>query len=146
MNFAIQATGLSKQYRIGASKTGATLRDLIVNALEAPWRSTSNRAMPQEHATVWALRDVSFEVEQGETLGILGHNGAGKSTLLRILSRITKPTSGRVRLRGRVGSLLEVGAGFHTELSGRENILLNGVILGMKRREVERKFDEIVAF
>jgi len=94
----------------------------------------------------WALKDVSFEVEQGETLGIIGRNGAGKSTLLKVLSRITEPTKGRITLHGRVASLLEVGTGFHPELTGRENIFLNGAILGMTRREIQRKFDEIVAF
>ena len=96
--------------------------------------------------TIWALKDVSFEVEPGEALGIVGRNGAGKSTLLKILSRITEPTSGRVELQGRVGSLLEVGTGFHPELTGRENVYLNGAILGMRKAEIARKFDEIVAF
>jgi lipopolysaccharide transport system ATP-binding protein len=96
--------------------------------------------------TIWALKDVSFEVKQGEVVGIIGSNGAGKSTLLKILSRITKPTEGRAEIHGRVGSLLEVGTGFHPELTGRENLYLNGAILGMKKAEIERKFDEIVAF
>ena len=105
-----------------------------------------NRKKLPELETLWALRDVSFEVKQGEAFGIIGSNGAGKSTLLKILSRIIKPTGGRARLNGRVGSLLEIGTGFHQDLTGRENIFLNGAVLGMRRREVEKKFDEIVAF
>lgn len=137
----IEANGLSKRYRLGTSATYGRLTESLANTL-----SLRRRRPPDEAATLWALRDVSFEVEQGEVVGLIGRNGAGKSTLLKILSRITEPTRGTVRLRGRVGSLLEVGTGFHPELTGRENIVLNGSILGMKRREIEAKFDEIVAF
>jgi lipopolysaccharide transport system ATP-binding protein len=117
------------------------LRHVLQNALSAPFRPRK----PKREA-FWALRNVSFEVQRGEVLGIVGRNGAGKSTLLKVLSRITPPTEGRIRLRGRIGSLLEVGTGFHPDLSGRENIYLNGAILGMRRTEIQRKFDEIVAF
>ena len=144
-DIAIRVESLSKQYRIGARlDPHATLRDQLADVLSAPFR----RAGPHktEADTFWALKDVSFEVKRGEVVGIIGRNGAGKSTLLKILSRITKPTSGRAEIHGRVASLLEVGTGFHPELTGRENITLNGAILGMKRREIERKFDEIVAF
>jgi lipopolysaccharide transport system ATP-binding protein len=150
MTTAIQIDGLSKRYRIDrAGRGGAysyrTLRDSLASLACLPLRRW--RGPPGGSAEdFWALRDVTLEVKSGEVTGILGRNGAGKSTLLKILSRITKPTSGQVRLRGRVGSLLEVGTGFHPELTGRENVYLNGAILGMSRREVSRKFDEIVAF
>jgi lipopolysaccharide transport system ATP-binding protein len=138
----IEVQGLRKRYRIGASKERyLSLRDEIVKKLSPAWRRA--RAGQGEF---WALKDVSFAVEPGEALGIIGRNGAGKSTLLKILSKITPPTEGRVVMRGRVASLLEVGTGFHPELTGRENIYLNGAILGMTRREIARKFDEIVAF
>lgn len=140
-DIAIHVENLSKLYHIGAAqKRYDTLRDAIVGAFNV---STYQRS---DVETLWALRDVSFEVQRGEVVGIIGRNGAGKSTLLKILSRITEPTKGRVVLNGRVGSLLEVGTGFHPELTGRENIYLNGAILGMKRAEIERKFDEIVEF
>ncbi len=138
---AIRTIGLSKRFRIGERVRYKSLREGIQNAVAAPFRR-SHRA----EETIWALRDVTFDVAPGEVVGVIGRNGAGKSTLLKILSRITEPTEGRVELRGRVGSLLEVGTGFHLELTGRENIFLNGAILGMKRAEIARRFDEIVAF
>lgn len=144
-NLAISAQGLSKQYKLGAATVRHnTLRDQVMHGLTAlvRWRAGWGA---EDHA-FWALRDVSFEVKHGEVLGIVGHNGAGKSTLLKILSRITQPTSGTADLYGRVSSLLEVGTGFHSELTGRENIYLNAAMLGMRRQEVQRKFDEIVAF
>lgn len=141
----IRVENLGKRYRIGAQQMRySTLRDLIVGKIRNI--SLGNRRKPVGEDTIWALRDVSFEVSRGEVVGIIGRNGAGKSTLLKILSHITEPTKGRVCLRGGVGSLLEVGTGFHLELTGRENIYLNGAILGMKKAEIERKFDEIVAF
>ena len=145
MNPIVLVEQLSKRYRIGARETNTTLRDAVAAAVRAPLHRLLNGKRSREE-TIWALKDVSFEVAPGEVVGIIGRNGAGKSTLLKILSRITKPTKGRVALNGRVGSLLEVGTGFHSELTGRENIFLNGAILGMSRREIERKFDEIVAF
>jgi lipopolysaccharide transport system ATP-binding protein len=142
---AIRVEHLSKQFHIGRRhQRYRTLRDVIMNSLRAPQRWL--RGEKKVDDTIWALQDVSFEVPKGEAVGIIGRNGAGKSTLLKVLSRITHPTSGRIELCGRVGSLLEVGTGFHPELTGRENIYLNGAILGMRRQEIERKFDEIVAF
>jgi lipopolysaccharide transport system ATP-binding protein len=139
---AIQAEGLSKQYRRGQAEAYTALRDMLARTLRAPW--TLFRRTP--HEVFWALRDVSLQVKQGEVLGLIGRNGAGKTTLLKILSRITKPTAGWAEIHGRVGSLLEVGTGFHPELTGRENTFLSGAILGMSKKEIERKFDEIVAF
>ena len=140
----IKVENISKQYRIGAQESSfQTLRDSIAGALRNPLRKFRAR---EDAPTVWALRGVDFEVQPGEVLGLVGSNGAGKSTLLKILSRIVEPTTGRVELYGRVGSLLEVGTGFHPELTGRENVFLNGAMLGMKRAEITRKFDEIVAF
>lgn len=149
---AIRVEGLSKLYRIGRRERYRALRDTLTDVLYAPFRvlrSTLNGCPPSVNGhedTIWALKDVSFEIKQGEVVGVIGRNGAGKSTLLKILSRITEPTEGYAEIRGRVGSLLEVGTGFHPELTGRENIYLNGAILGMKKAEIERKFDEIVAF
>lgn len=142
----IRVENLSKQYRIGARQTPyLTLRESIANAARSPLNWFRRNGHSEDNA-IWALKDVSFEVVPGEVVGIIGRNGAGKSTLLKILSRITEPTTGQVDLYGRVGSLLEVGTGFHVELSGRENIYLSGAILGMKRSEIDRKFDEIVMF
>ncbi len=140
-DIAIKVENLSKLYRIGSSQEPyKSLRDSLTNAITRPSRRS------HAHDTVWALKDISLEVKRGEVVGIIGRNGAGKSTLLKILSRITEPTEGRAEIHGRVGSLLEVGTGFHPELTGRENIYLNAAILGMKKVEIERKFDEIVAF
>jgi lipopolysaccharide transport system ATP-binding protein len=142
----IKVEGLGKRYRIGAQQSPyGSLRETLTSVVRAPlrlWRRNADGARP----TFWAVKDVSFDVQPGEVVGVIGRNGAGKSTLLKLLSRITEPTTGRIELYGRVGSLLEVGTGFHPELSGRENIYLNGAILGMARTEIARKFDEIVAF
>jgi lipopolysaccharide transport system ATP-binding protein len=152
MNTVINVENLSKDYRLGQIGTGRLVDDLSI------W-SARRRGKPNpllkvgEHdhgnrvvETIWALKDINFSVEQGDVLGIIGRNGAGKSTLLKILSRVTAPTCGHARVKGRIASVLEVGTGFHPELTGRENIFLNGAILGMRRVEIERKFDEIVDF
>src|SRR6266508_1744160 len=137
---AIEARGLGKRYEIGVEQGGyMLLTERITERLKSIGRG-------QKTQEFWALRDIDFEVKRGETMGIVGHNGAGKSTLLKILSRITPPTEGEARLRGRVGALLEVGTGFHPELTGRENIFLNGAILDMRRQEIQRRFDEIIEF
>lgn len=140
--YAVEISNISKRYRIGRQAEYATLRDSIA--------SGANKILKRERRTTvedfWALKDISFTIPQGQRIGIIGRNGAGKSTLLKIISRITAPTTGDIKLHGRVASLLEVGTGFHPELSGRENIFLNGAILGMTRREILKKFDEIVAF
>src|ERR1700691_3734472 len=150
----IRVYNLSKRYRIGRVEQYRTLRDSIVRSVTAPARiartmingRARDAGAQESERHVWALRDVSFDVMPGEVLGLIGRNGAGKSTLLKLLSRITEPSSGRAEIYGRVGSLLEVGTGFHAELTGRENIYLSGAILGMRRAEIQRKFDEIVAF
>ncbi|HEY6074044.1 MAG TPA: ABC transporter ATP-binding protein, partial [Anaerolineales bacterium] len=155
MTTAIRVNNISKRYKIGAAQGKfryGMLREVLVDTVTAPVRfarSLVRRSAPREiegNNFIWALKDVSFDVEEGRVLGIVGRNGAGKSTLLKVLSRVTEPTLGTVTVRGRVGSLLEVGTGFHPELTGRENIYMNGAILGMKRVEIDRKFDEMVDF
>jgi lipopolysaccharide transport system ATP-binding protein len=147
---AICIEGLGKRYRLGERAPYKTIRETITRAAAAPFRALRSQAgakTPQKNSQyIWALKDVSLEVKRGEALGIVGRNGSGKSTLLKILSRITEPTTGRAQIQGRVGSLVEVGTGFHPELTGRENVYLNGAILGMSKAEIRRRFDEIVAF
>lgn len=155
-NLAIRVENIGKEYKIGSAPGGTatrvyykTFRDSLVQTVTSPLRWLKNnghKSSTKNVETIWALKDISFELEKGKVLGVIGRNGAGKSTLLKILSRVTEPTEGIAEIHGRVGSLLEVGTGFHPELTGRENIFLNGAILGMKRTEIERKFDEIVAF
>src|SRR5262245_48262079 len=158
-DLAIQVDNLSKLYRIAAQRQSYnTLRDTLADGFKSFFRPNGQRAtlsplhstlkskLSAQYDTFWALRDVSFEVKRGDVLGIIGRNGAGKSTLLKILSRVTRPTQGRAKINGRVGSLLEVGTGFHPELTGRENIYLNGAVLGMTRTEIQQKFHEIVEF
>lgn len=152
-NLAIRVENLGKIYHIGGPQEQyKTFRDALTNTMLAPFRRTKDLLRGQAYGAaglkeeIWALKDVSFEVKHGETVGIIGRNGAGKSTLLKILSRITEPTTGYAEVHGRVGALLEVGTGFHPELTGRENVYLNGAILGMSRRDIKRKFDEIVDF
>jgi lipopolysaccharide transport system ATP-binding protein len=154
MQPAVRATNLSKQFRLGPTQAASyrTLRESLSGVAARSWQRfwAKGRPVPgsrdSRDDTIWALHDVSFDIPPGEVVGVIGGNGAGKSTLLKILSRVTEPTAGRVEIRGRVGSLLEVGTGFHNELTGRENIFLSGAILGMTRREIARKFDAIVAF
>lgn len=156
-DIAIRVERLGKRYRIGERQRYKALRDTLSDAFYAPFRAAASffnnhngkqpiRPGRSSNSDFWALKDVSFDIKKGEVVGIIGRNGAGKSTLLKILSRITKPTEGYVRIHGRVGSLLEVGTGFHPELTGRENVYLNGAIIGMRKKEIDRKFDEIVAF
>ena len=151
-SIAVHCENLGKLYQIGERENYLALRDSIARVLHAPWRMLKGKAKTHgdgptnEDSTLWALRDASFRVNHGEVVGIIGRNGAGKSTLLKILARITEPSRGFVEIHGRIGSLLEVGTGFHQELTGRENVYFNGSILGMKRYEIQQRFDEIVEF
>jgi len=143
---AIRVEGLGKQYQLGSRATHRTLREAVMDGVRGAARSFARGREPRQVDRFWALRDVSFDVAHGDVVGVIGRNGSGKSTLLKILSRIVEPTTGRIDLEGRVGSLLEVGTGFHPDLSGRENVFLSGAILGMRRTEIATKFDEIVDF
>jgi lipopolysaccharide transport system ATP-binding protein len=145
---AIRGVGLGKRYAIGERARYLALRDILANVIKAPGRLfRSNRTNGNSsREQIWALHDASFEIQEGEVVGLIGRNGAGKTTLLKILSRVTRPTCGFAEVHGRLGTLLEVGTGFHPELSGRENVFLSGAILGMGKREMDRKFDEILAF
>jgi lipopolysaccharide transport system ATP-binding protein len=147
-DIAIRVENLGKEYRIGEREPYLSLRDVLARSFRASAQLLGGRAASQNHDAThfWALRDASFEIRAGEIVGLVGRNGAGKSTLLKILARVTKPTRGFAKVRGRMGSLLEVGTGFHQELTGRENVFLSGAILGMRRAEIQSKFDEIVAF
>ncbi|NOU11855.1 MAG: ABC transporter ATP-binding protein [Nitrospira sp.] len=151
-DIAIRVEGIGKEYRIGKKERYKTLRDTLTSTFAGPFQKAGKLLRgegldaAEKGEMIWALKDISFKVRRGEAIGVIGGNGAGKSTFLKILSRITEPTTGFADIYGRVGSLLEVGTGFHPELTGRENIYLNGAILGMKRGEIDRKFDEIVAF
>ena len=151
-DIAINIENLCKQYKIGTTDKSRTFREALTDKIVTPLRRIKNvfayntSGVDAGPESIWALKNISFQVKQGEILGIIGCNGAGKTTLLKILSRITEPTDGEVRIAGRVGSLLEVGAGFHSELTGRENIYLSGAILGMKKNEIDKKFDDIVTF
>lgn len=145
----IHCEQLGKRYQIGQRERYLALRDVLANSLQAPWRLFRSAAPGSSNGRpkhIWALRNASFEIHEGEVVGIVGRNGAGKTTLLKVLARVTKPTEGHAEVLGRMGSLLEVGTGFHPELTGRENTYLSGAILGMSKREIDRKFDEIVAF
>ncbi len=149
MQPAIRVENVSKKFRVGCETAGGNyrmIREAVIDTLSAPWRRFRKSTAPVDARDFWALQSMNFEVHPGEAIGFLGRNGAGKSTLLKVLSQITPPTTGRIELRGRVGSLLEVGTGFHLELTGRDNVFMNGSILGMSRREIQRKFDEIVEF
>src|ERR1700674_194247 len=139
---AIRAEGLGKQYRVGELERYLALRDVLMRAVRSPLKLFR----PAKSELMWALKDVSLQVQHGEVIGIVGRNGSGKTTLLKILSRVTRPTTGFAEVHGRMGTLLEVGTGFHPELTGRENVFLSGAILGMSKPEMDRKFDEMVAF